>query len=139
MGRLILGIVLGIVAAFVTVVCIDLIGHQIYPMPSDLNVRDPEAVGAFIRTMPPGAFAIVVAAWFLGALDGGIIAAAVSRRAWTVWPVAAAVALGGVVNVLLIPHPVALQLGAIAAPLLGGLVASVIGRRLASPPGGRPA
>jgi hypothetical protein len=139
MGRLVGGIVLGIVAAFATVFCIDLIGHQIYPMPSDLNVRDPEAVGAFIRTMPPGALAIVVLAWFVGALDGGIVAGAVSRRAWTVWPVAAAVAIGGVINVLLIPHPVALQIGAVAAPLLGGLVAGLIARRFEVPPAERPA
>ena len=130
MGRLILGIVAGIVAAFATVFCIDFVGHQIYPLPSDLNLRDPEAVGAFIQTMPVGALALVLTAWFAGALDGGVIAALISRRAWTVWPVAAAVALGGIVNVLMIPHPVPLQIGAVAAPLLGGFAASLLAGRI---------
>lgn len=130
MGRLILGIVLGILAAFATVFTVDLIGHQIYPMPSDLNVRDPEAVGAYIRGMPSGALAVVVLAWVLGALVGGIVAAIVSRRVWTVWPVAGAVAVAGVVNVLMIPHPVILQICAVAAPLLGGLVAASVARAL---------
>ncbi|HYE29470.1 MAG TPA: hypothetical protein VEA61_14720 [Allosphingosinicella sp.] len=133
MGRVIVGIVLGIVTAFVTVFAIDMIGHQIYPLPSDLNMYDPEAVGAFITTMPAGALAMVVIAWLVGAFDGGVIAVLISRRAWTVWPVAAAVAAAGVVNVLIIPHPVLLQIGAVVAPLFGGLAAAIAARRLLAP------
>lgn len=130
MARTVLGIVAGVVAAFATVFAIDLAGHQIYPLPSDLNMHDPEAVGAFIRTMPPAALAIVAIGWFVGALDGGVAAALISRRAWTVWPVAALVAVAGIVNVLMIPHPVILQIGAVAAPLLGGFAASLIAQRV---------
>ena len=130
MGRVILGIVLGTIAAFVTVFAIDLAGHQVYPLPSDLSMHDPEAVGAFIQTMPAGALALVIIAWVAGAFDGGLVAALISRRAWTVWPVAALVALGGVVNVLMIPHPVLLQIGAVVAPLLGGFAASLLARKI---------
>lgn len=130
MGRALLGMAAGILVAFATVFGIDLAGHQIYPLPSDLNMHDPEAVGAFIQTMPPEALAIAAAAWFVGALDGGIVAALIARRAWTVWPVAGAVAAAGVVNILMIPHPVLLQMGAVVAPLLGGLAASLAARRM---------
>jgi hypothetical protein len=130
MGRLILGMAAGIVVAFATVFAIDLAGHQIYPLPSDLNMHDPEAVGTFIESMPAGALVLVVIAWFAGAFDGGVAAAAISRRGWTVWPVAGLVAAAGVVNVLIIPHPVVLQIGAVAAPLLGGLFASLVARRI---------
>jgi hypothetical protein len=130
MARAVLGIVAGIVVAFATVFAIDLAGHQIYPLPSDLNLRDPEAVGAFIRTMPAGALALVLIAWFVGAFDGGVVAALISRRGWTVWLIAAAVAVGGVVNVLMIPHPVLLQIGAVVAPLLGGFAASLVARKM---------
>lgn len=130
MGRTVLGIAAGILVAFATVFAIDLAGHQIYPLPSDLNMHDPEAVGAFIRTMPPGALAFVLIAWFVGAVDGGIVAALISRRAWTVWPIAALVAVAGIVNVLMIPHPALLQIGAVVAPLLGGLAASLIAHRM---------
>jgi hypothetical protein len=135
MGRLIIGIVLGILAAFITLFCINLVGHQFYPIPSDLDLHDPEAVGGFIAAMPAGALAIVLIAWFAGALDGGYVAAAVSRRPWTVWPVAAAVAIGGIVNVLMIPHPVELQIGAVAGPLLGGFVAALLARMFVAPTG----
>ena len=130
MGRVILGIAAGLVVAFATVFAIDLAGHQIYPLPSDLNMHDPEAVGAFIQTMPTGALALVLIAWFVGALDGGVVAALIARRAWTVWPVAGLVAAAGVVNVLMIPHPVLLQIGAVAAPLFGGFAASLIAGRI---------
>jgi hypothetical protein len=132
MARVILGMAAGLVVAFATMLAINLAGHQIYPLPSDLNIHDPEAIGAFVRTMPPLALALVVIAWFVGAFDGGVVTALISRRTWTVWPVAAAVALGGIVNVLMIPHPVSLQIGAVAAPLLGGFAASLLARRIAN-------
>lgn len=130
MARALLGMAAGILVAFATVFAIDLAGHQIYPLPSDLNMNDPEAVGTFIETMPPAALAIVVIAWVVGAFDGGLVAAFISRRAWTVWPIAGLVAAAGVVNVLMIPHPALLQIGAVAAPLLGGFFASLIAHRM---------
>jgi hypothetical protein len=130
MGRLIIGIVAGVVVAFATAFAIVLIGHQIYPLPSDLNLHDPETHGALVEALPAGAQALVAIAWFVGAFDGGVAAAAVSRRAWTVWPVAALLAVAGVVHVLMIPHPLLLQIGAIVAPLIGGLAASLIAHRI---------
>ncbi|HEX8239445.1 MAG TPA: hypothetical protein VF574_06875 [Allosphingosinicella sp.] len=135
MGRLILGISLGILAAFATVFAVDLAGHQIYPLPSGLDMDDYQAVGAYVGSRPPGAIAFVFLAWVLGAFDGGVVAAVVSRRAWTVWPVAAAVAAGGVATILVIRHPLLQQVGAVAAPLLGGLVASLVARRIAAASG----
>jgi hypothetical protein len=130
MGRVILGIALGLVVAFATVFAVNLAGHQIYPLPSDLNMDDPEAVGAYIQARPAGADAFVLIAWFVGAMDGGVVAALISQRAWTLWPIAGLVAAAGLVAVLMIPHPVLLQIGVIVAPLLGGLAASLIFRRI---------
>jgi hypothetical protein len=132
MVKVIAGVIAGIVAAFATVWGTDMVGHAIHPVPADLNVRDYEAVGAFIRTMPPLALAIVALAWFLGALVGGFVAGKITDRRWAVWLVAGLVAAAGVANVLMIPHPVLLQIAAVAAPLLGGFVASrILGRRRA--------
>jgi hypothetical protein len=139
MARLIVGIVAGILAAFATVWIVDLAGHALYPLPSDLNIRDFEAVGAYIQSMPPGALAFVVVAWFAGALLGGLVAALVSERHWTVWLIAGLVAAAGLVNILMIPHPALLQIAAIAAPLLGGFVASQIARSRLARRGGPPA
>lgn len=130
MARAVLGIIAGIVVAFATVFAINLAGHQIYPLPSDLNMDDYEAVGAYVQARPAGASAFVLAAWFLGAADGGIVAALVSRRSWTVWPIAGLVAVAGIAAVLMVPHPALLQIGTVAAPLLGGLAASFVAHKM---------
>ena len=135
MGRLILGLALGVLAAFATVFALDFAGHQIYPLPSGLDMDDYQAVSAYVSARPPGAVAFVFLAWFLGALDGGIVAAAISRRAWTVWPVAALVAAAGIATVLMITHPIVQQIGAVAAPLLGGFFASLAARRIVAASG----
>lgn len=130
MARSLLGIVAGTVVAFATLFAINLVGHQIYPLPSDLDMDDYEAVGAYVQARPAGASAFVLAAWFLGAADGGVAAALVSRRAWTVWAIAGLVAAAGIVAMLMVPHPVMLQIGTVAAPLLGGLAASLLARKM---------
>lgn len=130
MGRTVLGIAAGILVALATVFAIDLAGHQIYPLPSDLNMDDYEAVGAYVQARPAGASAFVLIAWFLGAVDGGLVAALTSRRAWTVWPVAGVVAATGIVAVLMIPHPALMQIGTVIVPLLGGFAASLIAHKV---------
>lgn len=130
MGKTVLGIAAGILVALATVFAIDLAGHQIYPLPSDLNMDDYEAVGAYVQARPAGASAFVLIAWFLGAVDGGLVAALTSRRAWTVWPVAGMVAATGIVAVLMIPHPALIQIGTVIAPLFGGFAASLVAHRM---------
>ncbi|HEX8572048.1 MAG TPA: hypothetical protein VF759_04795 [Allosphingosinicella sp.] len=131
MGRLILGIVAGIVVAFATVLAVDFAGHQIYPLPAGLDLDDPQAVGAFIAAMPAAARMLVLAAFFAGALGGGVAAAAVSRREWAAWPVAGLVVAAGAAKLLMVPHPVLLRALTLAAPLLGGVAASLVARRMA--------
>ena len=38
------------------------------------------------------------------------------------WVIAGLILLGGVANLMMIPHPLWMQIGAIAAPLLGGWI-----------------
>lgn len=129
MVRIILGIVIGLVAAFGTIWAVDLAGHAVHPIPAGLNMADPASVGSYIGSMPPLALAIVVLAWFLGSLIGGLIAATIAQRDWAVWFVAGLVLLGSVANIAMISHPLVLQIGAIVAPILGGLLAQAIYRR----------
>jgi F420-0:gamma-glutamyl ligase-like protein len=128
MGRLILGIVVGLIVAMGTVWLVDLAGHQVYPVPTDA-MNSYEAIGRYISSMPAGALAIVAGAWFFGALVGGVVAGTISRREWTIWAIAALVAVAGVLNIVMIPHPVVLQIAAVVAPILGALVAKAIVRR----------
>ena len=124
MVRIVVGMALGIVAAFVTVVLIELLGHMAYPLPDDLDLRNPEASGQVVAAIPLPAKLVVIFAWLAGALVGGALAKRICRRWWAAWAIAALVACAAVVNVMMIPHPVWMQISAVLAPLLGALAAS---------------
>jgi hypothetical protein len=136
MGRLIGGIIAGIVSAGVTIVIIELISHAIYPPPPGLDINNHEQVGAYIMGMPGGAHALVALAWLGGAADGGLVAALVSRRHWTIWLIAALVIAAAAYNLLTYTHPLALQFAAVVAPLLGALLASFVERKMRGPDAG---
>jgi hypothetical protein len=121
--RNIAGVLAGVLAGFATVWLVELIGHSIYPLPSDLNVRNEEDLAASLQTMPFGALLFVVVAWFLGALVGGAVAASIVRRRWPAWLVSGLVAGAAVVTVLMIPHPEWMQVSAVLLPVLGGVIA----------------
>jgi hypothetical protein len=129
MGRTIGGIIAGIVAALATISLVGILSNLLHPLPAGLSMYDGAAVRAYFAMMPRFAQAFVALAWFLGALVGGLVAAAVSRRLRSLWAITAVVASLGILNVVKIPHPFLLQIAAVAAPLLGGLLASLIVRR----------
>jgi hypothetical protein len=135
MARLILGILAGIVAAVATITIIELVSHILYPLPAGLRMDDQAQMSAYILGMPPGAHALVALAWFAGASDGGLVAALISRRHWTIWLIAALVVAAGLVNVMTYTHPLWLQFAALLAPLAGGLLASFVERRVRSAAG----
>lgn len=122
--RLVIGIIVGILAAFATVMLIEVIGHLLFPFPSDIDLTDPEQARGAMERIPFGAKLMVVFAWLDGAIVGGLIARIISRRRFTAWVVAGVVTVAGIANIFMIPHPVWMQIAAVAAPLIGGLVAA---------------
>lgn len=105
--RSVSSVILGIVVGGVLVGLIEGVGHQFYPPPAGLDLNDRDAMAALIRSMPLGAFLSLLAAYAIGPLVGGWIAARLAGRA----PMAHALAVGGVFlaasigNLALIPHP----------------------------------
>lgn len=122
MTRLIGGLIAGALAALAVVFLIQRLGHLAWPLPSDVGLESSEAASA-LRDIPLGARLVVVFGWFAGGLVGAAAANRLSRRAWPGWAVAALTSLVGVVTVMLVPQPVWLQISAVGAPLLGGLLA----------------
>ena len=121
MGRIILGIVAGVLAMGVTVGAIEFGAHEFFPVPSDT------------APVPVGIQLLVLAAYFLGAVVGGVVAVRLSGAGWTAWVVAILVVAGAIWSMFLIPHPQWMQIGAVVAPVLGGFVAGrIAGRRLAA-------
>ena len=130
MIRIILGILAGAVVAMALVVCLEMASHAMYPPPAGLDPFDKADQARLIAMMPLGAALAVVAAWTVGAFGGALTALLIARRAWAGWVIAGLIACGGLFTVLSIPHPLWMQVAAVAAPLIGGWLATVVGGRI---------
>lgn len=126
MVRILASIVAGALAAFAVIWLVEFAGHAAWPVASDVEMRDPEAAARALPAIPLAAKLVVVFAWFVGSLAGGAVAKRITGSWWAAWPVAGLVALAGIMTVLMMPHPVWMQVAAVAAPLLGGFAASHI-------------
>lgn len=115
--RLLVGLLSGIVAAFVTVMLIETVGHAIYPTPQGLDMNDPAALAAYVEALPLGAKLFVLTAWLSGTADGVFVACLVARRRYRLCAAVIAVllVLATAANLWLFPHPLWLA----AAGLLG--------------------
>ena len=122
--RKILGVIAGVVALGIVVWVVEAVSHTIWPMPTGVDPTDPKQLATVMDLVPLAAKVAVVVAWFLGALAGAWVGTKVAQ-----WPVAGwiVVAIGvcfGVMTLFMIPHPLWMQVAAVAAPLAGGWVAT---------------
>lgn len=115
--RLLVGLLAGTVAAFITVMLIETAGHTIFPTPQGLDMNDPAALNAYVEALPLAAKLFVLAAWLFGTADGVLVACFVARRRYGLCATAIAILLvsATAANLWLIPHPLWLA----AAGLLG--------------------
>lgn len=131
MGRTILGILAGMVTAWVAIMACQFASGMLFPPPPGLDLTQPGQLAAYVAQAPPAAMAIVVASWVLGALAGGWVAAKIARA----HPLFAALLIGllvvaGVVaNNTMIPHPLWMTVLGVLLPL----PAAWLGARLARP------
>jgi MFS family permease len=130
--------VAGAFSAFVVVAVVEGIGHAIYAPAAMPDMGDAEAVAAFIRAMPLGAFLFVLAAYLLATITGGLIAAVIARRHGMRLAiiVGALILTASAANFIALPHPawfvVATVAGVPAAAWLTGRAVSQ--RAPAGPP-----
>lgn len=137
MGRMLLGAVLGLVVAFVTIMCVEFLGHQAYPPPPGLDPRSTADMAALLGAMPVGALLFVVGAWVLGAFAGGMVAAAVAgaNRPRLAAALPALLVMAGVVAMILqMPgHPAWMAVAGLLLPLPAALAGAWLAGRLSAP------
>ena len=90
----------------------------------DFDWRSPQAWGDTIAVAPMTARAMIAGSWAIATLAGGLIAVRIANWASAGWVVTGLLALTGAVTGLLVPQPLWMQIAAIVAPLLAGLVVS---------------
>jgi hypothetical protein len=122
MLRTILGIVAGVLVAFVALIGLEMAGHAAMPPPVGLGPADAEDLKQMVASASMAAKAWVVFGWFAAVVAGGWVARRLSRKGWAGWVIAGLIVLGGIANIMMIPHPLWMQIAAVAAPLLGGWI-----------------
>ncbi|HNS86404.1 MAG TPA: hypothetical protein PKH09_05835 [Parvularculaceae bacterium] len=121
MVRSVLSVVIGVIAASALVLIVELVGHSMFPPPTDLDPGDP----ASIAKVPFSAKFAVVIAWFVGAFGGGAVASLIAKRwAPAAWVVAGTILLLAGVTMLQFPHPYWMMIGAVVATGLGGFLST---------------
>jgi hypothetical protein len=130
MLRAVLGVVIGVVAAFVVTFGVELVWQQLAPMPPGLRPDDPAAIAAFLRTAPISAFIAVLVGWTVAAFAGAWIAAAIGRRgAWPGWIVTGLYLAATCANFAMISHPVWFMAVAVLLILAAGYLGARLGSR----------
>jgi hypothetical protein len=82
----------------------------------------------FVPGTNPSPQAITIGSWALGALAGGVVAVRIAGTPISGW-IIALLAIGfALTQSLIAPHPLWMQIAAVAAPLLAGAVVSGIAR-----------
>lgn len=108
MFKNILSVILGLVSSFIIIVLLESINHIIYPLPSNIDFNDMEAVKTFAGKAPNIVFVIVILAYALASFVGGLVSSAIAPKN----KMSKAITVGGILmglgayNLFMIPHPV---------------------------------
>ena len=131
MIRRIAAVLIGIVAAVAVVFVVEMVGHNVYPPPTDLDFTQPEVVTAYMKTLPIGAFVFVLGGFALATFIGGFVAAKIvgDRPGLYAGIVGALMLCATGANLLMIPHPLWFSATAIALILAATVMAARLARR----------
>jgi len=105
--RKILAVVFGTVVAVVLIIAIEALGHAVYPMPDGLDLTNPEVLKAYVMYAPIAALLLVLGAWLVAVLVGGLLACFIAKESPLVYSaiIGGLVLMGTVINLISIPHP----------------------------------
>ena len=129
MVRKIIAAVLGIIVAVGIVAAVEAVGHNVYPMPPDLDINDTVQFGNYVESLPFGALLFVAGAWVLGTLGGGLLACFIAREKPFVYAalVGGFVLMATIANLVMIPHPLWFSISSLIALAAVTYVTGIIG------------
>ncbi len=120
--------VLGIIVAGLIVAAIEALGHTVYPIPPDIDFKDPIQFGNYVQSLPVGAFLFVAGGWTSGTLGGGLLACFITKEKPFVYSgiVGGFILVATVVNLIMIPHPLWFSINALIAIAIMTYITGVI-------------
>ncbi len=127
--RSVIAVVAGAVVSAVVISLVEMVSSKMYPLPEGMDPNDLEALKKHVATLPAGAFLMVLTAWFLGTLTGGVVACLIARRRSMVHACVIAVIFlaAAVFMMLVLPHPAWFWApGVLVFPTAAWLAASLV-------------
>ena len=136
MIRKIVAVVLGVMVAVVLIIAIEALGHAIYPLPDNIDLSDTDAMAAYVLGAPPGALLLVLAAWLVATLAGGLLACRIAREMPLMYSaiVGGLVLLGTIIDLMSIPHPLWFSVTSIVAIVATIFMSSRLGAAFVATP-----
>ncbi len=132
MLRNIISVVVGLIASFLVIEAIEIIGYKLYPPTTSLNFNNPEAFKEYISSAPNSIFLLVILGYALGSLAGGFVASVIASTKKS----SKAIAVGGILmglglfNLFNIPHPVWVIISALVVFLPFAFIGGKFGIRI---------
>jgi len=129
--RYTLAVIAGAIAAVLCVAAVESLGHALYAPPADLDIADPQAMAAYLQSMPAGAFLFVLLAWVIGTVVGGLVACMLARTRPQLFAlvIGGLMLLGAFANFAMIPHPTWFMVAAVIAIPAAAVLAGRLGAR----------
>ncbi len=117
MTRKILAVVFGVVVAVVLIISIEALGHTVYPVQDDFDLTNTEVLKAYMIDAPIAALLLVLGAWLVAALVGGLLACFIAKESPLIYSaiVGGLVLMGTVINLISIPHPLWFSITSVVA------------------------
>jgi len=130
MGRKILAVVAGVILAGIITFAVQKIGHQVYPPPENLDMKNMEAMKAYVATLPMGPLLFVLLSYIVGSFAGGWLAAKIARTSQIHLPltVGGVQLFFGLINLVMIPHPMWFAIASVIVFLPAAYFGGKLGR-----------
>ena len=134
MGKNIGAGIAGVVIAGLLVWLVEMLGHTVYPPPTDLNFADPDAMRTYIDALPVGALLFVAAAWFVGTLGGTAAACKIGDARPMIFAIVVGglMLLGTIFNLVTIPHPLWFSILGVVGIIVAAWLGMTLGAGTAS-------
>jgi hypothetical protein len=132
MVRKLAGAIAGIATAVITVMIMEWLSNELYPLPAGLDISDSEVLATHIAGAPFSALLLVLAGYILATFDGILVACLVGRAR----PSAYALLIGLLMlaattsNLIMIPHPTWFSAAAVIGIIASAWIAAQFATRL---------
>ncbi|MGZ3921615.1 MAG: hypothetical protein ACXVNO_03530 [Bacteroidia bacterium] len=130
MGRKILSVIAGVLTGILLIFVGEGASHSFFPPPQNIDFHNKEAFTAYVTSIPPQVFTLILAFWLLAAFFAGFVSSKINKANWKRSSIITGTILlaGTILNLFMIPHPIWIIISAvlltIPAAYFGGKLAS---------------